>query len=104
MTEPAPTGAASSTASDAELLAILAELGREVSSVLDLDALLERIPQLISRLTKFTVFSVYLLDEKREELSIAYALATRKRSSSTSRSSSARASLAPRSPSSGRSC
>ena len=74
MTEPAPHGAASSTASDAELLAILAELGREVSSVLDLDTLLEHIPQLISRLTKFTVFSVYLLDEKREELSIAYAV------------------------------
>jgi len=74
MTEPAPHGAASSTASDAELLAILAELGREVSSVLDLNALLERIPQLISRLTKFTVFSVYLLDEQREELSIAYAV------------------------------
>ena len=74
MTEPAPHGAASSTASDAELLAILAELGREVSSVLDLNALLERIPQLISRLTKFTVFSVYLLNEQREELSIAYAV------------------------------
>ncbi|MDP3717722.1 MAG: GAF domain-containing protein [Acidobacteriota bacterium] len=73
MTESAPHGAASSTASDAELLAILAELGREVSSVLDLDTLLERIPQLISRLTKFTVFSVYLLHEKREELTIAYA-------------------------------
>lgn len=73
MTEPAPHGAASSTASDAELLAILAELGREVSSVLDLDTLLERIPRLISRLTKFTVFSVYLLDEKRELLTIAYA-------------------------------
>ena len=29
---------------------------------------------LISRLTKFTVFSVYLLNEKREELSIAYAV------------------------------
>ena len=74
MTEPAPHGAASTTASDAELLAILAELGREVSSVLDLNALLECIPQLISRLTKFTVFSVYLLDEKYEELSIAYAV------------------------------
>ncbi len=61
-------------ASDAELLAILAELAREVSSVLDLDALLEKIPDLISRLTSFTVFSVSLLDEKREELSIAYAV------------------------------
>ena len=74
MTEPAPYGAASSLASDAELLAILAELGREVTSVLDLRDLLEKIPNLISRLTSFTVFSVYLLHEEREELSIAYAV------------------------------
>jgi phosphoserine phosphatase RsbU/P len=60
--------------SDAELLQILAELAREVSSVLDLQELLEKIPHLISRLTSFTVFSVYLLDERREELSIAYAV------------------------------
>jgi len=56
------------------LLQILAELAREVSSVLDLQELLEKIPHLISRLTSFTVFSVYLLDERREELSIAYAV------------------------------
>ena len=61
------------SASDAELLSILAELAREVSSVLDLDALLEKIPALISRLTQFNVFSVYLLDEQRQELAIAYA-------------------------------
>ena len=42
--------------------------------MLDVDALLEKIPNLISRLTHFTVFSVYLLDEQREELSIAYAV------------------------------
>ena len=69
-----PNSPAAAGASDAELLAILAELAREVSSVLDLDALLEVIPSLISRLTSFTVFSVYLLDEQREELSIAYAV------------------------------
>ena len=60
--------------SDAELLAILTELAREVSSVLDLQELLEKIPHLISRLTQFTEFAVYLLDERREELSIAYAV------------------------------
>ena len=65
---------ASAPPSDAELLFILAELAREVSSVLDLDELLQKIPNLISRLTSFTVFSVYLLDEHREELSIAYAV------------------------------
>ncbi|HUQ86448.1 MAG TPA: GAF domain-containing SpoIIE family protein phosphatase [Vicinamibacterales bacterium] len=56
------------------MLQTLAELAREVSSVLDLKDLLEKIPNLISRLTNFTVFSVYLLNEQREELSIAYAV------------------------------
>jgi phosphoserine phosphatase RsbU/P len=69
-----PLNNSAASASDAELLAILAELAREVSSVLDLDQLLEKIPKLISRLTNFTVFSVYLLNEQREELSIAYAV------------------------------
>jgi sigma-B regulation protein RsbU (phosphoserine phosphatase) len=59
---------------DAAELAVLAELGREVTSVLELDELLEKIPQLISRLTSFTVFSVYLLDERRRDLRIAYAV------------------------------
>lgn len=60
--------------SDTELLATLFELGREVTSVLDLDELLPKIPHLISRLTSFTVFSVYLLDERRGDLRIAYAV------------------------------
>lgn len=41
--------------------------------MLDLDELLQRIPRLIARLTSFTVFSVYLLDERRQDLKIAYA-------------------------------
>jgi phosphoserine phosphatase RsbU/P len=60
--------------SDTELLATLFELGREVTSVLDFDELLQGIPQLIARLIPFSVFSVYLLDERRGDLSIAYAL------------------------------
>ena len=59
---------------DTELLSTLFELGREVTSVLDLDELLAKIPQLIARLTRFSAFSVYLLDEKRQELRIAYAV------------------------------
>jgi sigma-B regulation protein RsbU (phosphoserine phosphatase) len=59
---------------DTELLSTLFELGREVTSVLDLDELLAKIPQLIARLTRFSAFSVYLLDEKRQELQIAYAV------------------------------
>ena len=60
--------------SDTELLSTLFELGREVTSVLDIDELLAKIPQLIARLTRFSAFSVYLLDEKRQELRIAYAI------------------------------
>lgn len=59
---------------DRELLSTLFELGREVSSVLDVGELLPKIPELIARLTTFTVFSVYLLDESRQELRIAYAV------------------------------
>ena len=60
--------------SDTELLSTLFDLGREVMSVLDLEELLAKIPQLIARLTRFNAFSVYLLDEQRQELRIAYAV------------------------------
>jgi len=60
--------------SDTELLSTLFDLGREVMSVLDLEELLAKIPQLIARLTRFNAFSVYLLDEPRQELRIAYAV------------------------------
>ena len=60
--------------SDTELLSTLFDLGRQVMSVLDLEELLAKIPQLIAGLTRFNAFSVYLLDEQRQELRIAYAV------------------------------
>lgn len=57
-----------------EQLTTLSALGREVASVLDLDELLQRIPQLIARLTQFQAFAVYLLDHRRQELSVAYSV------------------------------
>jgi phosphoserine phosphatase RsbU/P len=66
--------APATTSSDAELLATLFDLAREVTSVLDFDELLQKIPQLIARLTPFSVFAVYLLDERRGDLRIAYAV------------------------------
>src|SRR2546425_9761240 len=57
-----------------DALTTLFALGREVTSVLDLNELLRKIPQLIARLTKFHAFAVYLLDPKRDELTIAYAV------------------------------
>jgi sigma-B regulation protein RsbU (phosphoserine phosphatase) len=73
-----PLSAAAPGATDAgeaaQLLVTLFELGREVTSVLDLDELFEKIPQLLSRLTSFQAFAVWLLDEKKQDLYIAYAV------------------------------
>jgi sigma-B regulation protein RsbU (phosphoserine phosphatase) len=57
-----------------ELVVTLFELGREITSVLNLDELLQKIPTLIARITKFQAFAVYLLDPREEELRIAYAV------------------------------
>src|SRR5262245_59914525 len=70
----APQSAPDRAPTESEFLSTLFDLGREVTSVLDLDELLAKIPQLIARLTRFSAFSVYLLDEKRQELRIAYAV------------------------------
>ena len=64
----------SSAANSTEQLTTLFALGREVTSVLDLEELLPKIPQLIARLTHFTAFGLYLLDDREQELSIAYSV------------------------------
>jgi sigma-B regulation protein RsbU (phosphoserine phosphatase) len=61
---------ASSTERD--ILLTLFDLGRQVASVVNLDELLQKIPELIGRLISFDAFAVYLLDEKRAELRVGY--------------------------------
>ena len=63
-----------STASEHELVATLFDLGRQVTSVLDFEELLQRIPLLIRRLIPFEAFAVYLLEERRGELRVAYSV------------------------------
>jgi len=65
---------ATAPATSAEQLTTLFALGREVTSVLDLDELLPKIPQLIARLMRFQAFAVYLLDATRDDLRIAYSV------------------------------
>src|SRR6476469_10238170 len=57
-----------------ETLTTLFDLGRQVTAVLDLDGLLAQIPKLIGRLIEFEAFAVYLLDERRGELRVAYSV------------------------------
>ncbi|PYR28194.1 MAG: serine/threonine protein phosphatase [Acidobacteria bacterium] len=74
MTDLSTTSVTGSPTSLSEALTTLVALGREVTSVLDLDELLHKIPELIARLTKFQAFAVYLLDPQRGELTIAYSV------------------------------
>lgn len=67
-------GSPASALSERDILLTLFDLGRQVASVIDFDTLLQRIPELIGRLIPFDAFAVYLYDEKRERLTIAYAV------------------------------
>jgi sigma-B regulation protein RsbU (phosphoserine phosphatase) len=57
-----------------DIVTALFDLGRQVTAVLDLDELLPQIPRLVGRLIAFESFAVYLLDERRNELTVAYSL------------------------------
>jgi sigma-B regulation protein RsbU (phosphoserine phosphatase) len=72
--ESSTTSPADSRVTAIEALSTLFALGREVTSVLDLGELLQKIPQIIGRITKFQAFAVYLLDGRGEELTIAYSV------------------------------
>ena len=55
-----------------QMLTTLIDLGRQVTAVLDFEELVAQIPRLIARLIEFDAFAVYLLDERRGELRVAY--------------------------------
>ena len=61
-------------ASNQQLVTTLFDLGRQVTAVLDFEELLQKIPLLIRRLIPFEAFAVYLLDERRGELRVAYSV------------------------------
>jgi sigma-B regulation protein RsbU (phosphoserine phosphatase) len=74
VTESSTTSPPDTRVTAIEALSTLFALGREVTSVLDLNELLQKIPQIIGRITKFQAFAVYLLDRQGQELTIAYSV------------------------------
>ena len=56
----------------AQTLTVLNEIAAELTSILDLDALLERIGQLLRRLIDYQMFTIMLLDAKGEILITRY--------------------------------
>ncbi len=59
---------------DADAFETLAEIGRDVASVLDLDALFERIAQQVTRVIDYRTFGILLLNEERGELEMKLAV------------------------------
>jgi sigma-B regulation protein RsbU (phosphoserine phosphatase) len=57
----------------AQTLSVLNEVAVELTSILDLDPLLERVGQLLRRLIDYQMFTIMLLDEKGETLITRYA-------------------------------
>jgi sigma-B regulation protein RsbU (phosphoserine phosphatase) len=61
-------------ARQAQTLEVLNEISRELTSILDLDELLERISQLLRRIIDFQMFSVWLVNEHERMLENQFAL------------------------------
>jgi len=59
---------------DADVFETLAEIGREVAAVLDLDELLHRITQVARRLIDYRTFGILLLNERTRELEMKVAV------------------------------
>ncbi len=57
----------------AQTLTVMNEIAVELTSILDLDPLLERVGQLLRRLIDYQMFTILLLDEKGETLITRYA-------------------------------
>jgi sigma-B regulation protein RsbU (phosphoserine phosphatase) len=72
---PSPPGSAlTADSNERDILLTLFDLGRQVASEIEFDDLLEKIPDLIGRLIEFDAFAVYLLDERRDQITIAFAV------------------------------
>ena len=67
-TQPTPTG------NESDIVRTLFDLGRRIVSVIDVDELLPKIPELVARLVPFDAFAVYFFKDKRDELTIGYAV------------------------------
>jgi sigma-B regulation protein RsbU (phosphoserine phosphatase) len=59
---------------DAQAFETLAEIGRDVASVLDVDELFARIAQSMRRLIDYRTFGIWLLNESRAELEVKLAV------------------------------
>jgi phosphoserine phosphatase RsbU/P len=55
-------------------LSTLIQINHEITSILDLDELLQKIAELTNRIVPFDVFAIFLLDEEKQELYLRFAI------------------------------
>src|SRR5437867_7695730 len=60
--------------SEARFLSTLVEINHEITSILDLDELLNKIAELTHRIVPYEIFSIFLVDEERQELYLRFAI------------------------------
>src|SRR5215472_3441805 len=60
--------------SDAGLLTTLIEINHEITSILDLDQLLNKIAELTQRIVPYQIFAIFLHDEEQQELFFRFAV------------------------------
>jgi phosphoserine phosphatase RsbU/P len=58
----------------ARFVSTLVEINHEITSILDLDELLQKIAELTQRIVPFEVFAIYLLDDQNQELYLRFAI------------------------------
>jgi sigma-B regulation protein RsbU (phosphoserine phosphatase) len=74
MNQPPAESAQTLSGNERDILLTLFDLGRKIASVIDLEELIPKIPELVGRLIPFDAFAVYFFKEKRNELTIGYSV------------------------------
>src|ERR1051326_1830370 len=57
-----------------QFVSTLIEINHEITSILDLDELLQKIAELPNRIVPFEIFAIFLLDDKKQELYLRFAI------------------------------
>src|SRR3954468_3152865 len=52
----------------------LIEINHEITSILDLDELLQKIAELTNRIVPYEIFAIFLLDDEKQELYLRFAI------------------------------
>src|SRR5881275_284792 len=56
------------------LLSTLVEINQQITSILDLDELLNKIAELTNRIVPYEIFAIFLLDDAKQELYLRFAI------------------------------